>query len=116
MAFDEGKFGVEDKTGGLTYYKPNLKARFTEHLVELMQEELLTYIQTYYNFDYQYASSGTYEVDIFPVYTTIKYNNLKVDPILIDPYWFQFNFTVETDKFGNEHQYLTLALPLVEQW
>jgi hypothetical protein len=44
MVFDEGKFGVEDKTGGLTYYKPNLKVRVTEHMAEMMQEELLTYI------------------------------------------------------------------------
>lgn len=116
MTFDEGKFGIEDKTGGLTYYKPNLKVRLTEHLVELMQEELLTYIQTYYNFDYVYRESGTYRVDMFPIYTDIKYQNLKVDPILIDPFWFAFNFTVEQDALGNDQQILTLQLPLIENW
>jgi hypothetical protein len=53
---------------------------------------------------------------MFPVYTDIEYANMKVDKLLVDPFWFQFNFTEETDKFGNKDQFLTLQLPLVENW
>jgi hypothetical protein len=102
MPFDEGKFGHEKPTGGLDFYKPNFKLRITEKLAELAQEELLVYLQTYYNFDYPFEESGEYKINFFPVYTTVNYANLKMSPIIIDPYSFHFNFTKEIAANGKE--------------
>jgi hypothetical protein len=44
MPFDEGKFGHEKPSGGLSFYKPNFQMRITEKLAELAQEELLVYL------------------------------------------------------------------------
>lgn len=71
MPYDEGKFGHEKNSGGLEYYKPNFKIRISERLAELAQEELLVYLQTYYNKDYSFAESGEYRINFFPVYTTV---------------------------------------------
>ncbi len=58
MPFNEGQFGIEQYEGGLRHYKPNLKLRVTENMAELMQEELLIFLQTYYNFDYGWPDKG----------------------------------------------------------
>jgi hypothetical protein len=88
----------------------------TEHLIELMQEELLTYLQIYYNFDYQWPTAGSYKVKIFPIYSNLTWGNLHVDPILIDPDWFQFNMTKLANKKNVEMQYIEMSIPLVEDW
>lgn len=114
--FNEGKFGEEKPSGGLEYYKPNLKVRVTEQMAELMQEELLVYLQTYYSYDYEWPTEGTYYLDMFPVFTNITYADLKVDPFLIDPHWFKFNLTKAVDTHGVEDSKISMSIPLVEDW
>ena len=119
MPFSEGHFGKEEMSGGLVHYKPNFRVRISEHMAELAQDELLTYLQTYLNMDYKVPQDGEYQVDMFPIYTKIEYANLKVDPLLIDPWWFRFNFTTEmVKKIDGEHEetYISMALPLIESW
>ena len=113
MIFDESKLGHETNSGGLTWYKPNLKVRLTENIAELMQDELLVYLQTYTNMDYKMPSDGEYKINLFPIYTKFSYNNLLMDPLLIDPFTFHFNLTkIEND--GPE--YIFLQIPLIESW
>lgn len=76
MPFNEGKFGHEEMAGGLNFYKPNFKVRITEKMAELAQDELLTYLQTYMNKDYKFSPEGQYDIDMFPIFTTLKYENL----------------------------------------
>lgn len=114
MPFNEGHFGVEHYEGGLKHYMPNLKVRVTENMAELLQEELLIYLQTFYNFDYAWPDKGTYSIKIFPIFTDVLYENLNVSPFRIDPYSFNFNFTTETDKKGNEIESVYMQLPLIE--
>jgi hypothetical protein len=116
MPFNEGQFGIEQYEGGLRHYKPNLKVRVTEHMAELMQEELLVYLQTYYNFDYGWPDKGAYSIKVFPIFTDISYEELHMSPIRIDPFTFNFNFTSEANKKGGTTDSIYLQLPLIENW
>lgn len=71
-------------------------------------------MQTFYNFDYAWPDKGTYSIKIFPIFTDVLYENLNVSPFRIDPYSFNFNFTTETDKKGNEIESVYMQLPLIE--
>lgn len=53
---------------------------------------------------------------MFPIYTNITYQDLHVDPILIDPFWFSFNLTKEVNKWNVEEAYVEMHLPLVQNW
>lgn len=117
MPFDEGKFDSEKNTGGLDFYKPNLKIRITEKLFQLMQDDLLVYLQTYYSFDYDWPLAGNKQIAMFPIYSKIEWKNLKMSPLFVDPYSFQFNMTRELDSKNNTwDQYIYFALPLIEDW
>jgi len=111
--YDERKFGRDKKHGGLSIYKPGIKVRLAQGLTQLMQKQLLTYIQTFYNFDYDWAEQGEYKIHIFPIYTKFKYWDFECDPIALDPYKFSFNFTEM--KIDGEPVVL-MNIPLIHNW
>lgn len=117
MIYDEGKFSVEKNSGGLAFYKPNLKLRISESVTELFQDELLVYLQTYYSYDFKFPVQGEKDVAVFPIFTKVNWDNLKTHPLFVDPYSFHFNLTKEMDSKGQVwDQYIYLEIPLIEEW